>query len=80
MRREPQRLADRSGCAFQCQRGVPLEHRERRIEEDEHLGSNVGRELLNARGYGAEERDWSRYPNLGRDGGRSVKASNIAQE
>ena len=58
----------------------PLERWHGRLEEDEHLGGTVEGELLYPRGDGAEARDWGRYPNRGRDRGRSVKASNIAQE
>jgi hypothetical protein len=44
------------GCAFKFQRGVPLERRHRRLEEDEHLGRGVERKLLDVGGDGAEAR------------------------
>ena len=46
---EPRRLAAVPGGPFERQRGLSLERRRRRLEEDEHLDRGVERERLEAR-------------------------------
>jgi hypothetical protein len=63
MRAEPPRLAGGGGCALERERGLLLEHRHGRLEEDEHLGGGVEWERLEACGDGAEARDQRGAPS-----------------
>ena len=52
------RLLRSSRRSLERQRRLPLERGDGRLEEPQHLGDALERELLDAGGDGAEARDW----------------------